>query len=167
MPEAMSDFEQVWKGSNPRSLRLSREERDYIAGHALDLIRKQSEELIYFIEPEAKGDYSDNASACARDLAALSNLLGDIGWEREARPSVLAWDLGELFPVAQPRPWLKEWQRQDNEALVERVLETFQQEGQEIRATLRKDEIAAAQTKLGTGAILLARTEKWMASHAN
>lgn len=151
-------------------LHLSREERDYIAGHALDSVQKQSEELIYFVEPKAKGDYSSNASDCARKVAALSNLLGDIGWEREAfegeeipeREFARSWSLGELFPVAQLRPWLEEWQRQDNEAL-DTAEGLFKGRGPEDGGSV----IADAQTKLGTGAILLARIEKWMASHGN
>ena len=163
--------------------RLSREERDYIAGHALDSIYDLSAELNIYVS-KAK---DEDASTSARKIAALSNLLGDIGWEREAartsREELSAgeckrWFLGELFPIAQLRPWLEEWQRQDDEALVEaeRRLEACQLERNEGGSVfLRPDEkeaemrsaIADAQTKLGTGAILLARVEKWMASHEN
>jgi hypothetical protein len=170
-----------WASERQDMLRLSREERDHIATHALD-------ELVQLgLDLHHGARNSLGCSDVARKIAALSNLLGDIGWEREAAQDggtgmpVPSWFLGELFPVAQLRPWLEEWQRQDNEALIEaeRALEVFSlekprgfghQEFFEDEANEKKklrQAIADAQTKLGTGAILLARIEKWMASNAN
>jgi len=115
------------------------------------------------------------ASTCARKIAALSNLLGDIGWERcgddqDGVPNEGAqgWLLGELFPVAQLRPWLEEWQRQDNDALAEaaRLLEVAALDrslfGEKERAL--RAEVSDKQLVLGTGALLFARIERWMAS---
>jgi hypothetical protein len=181
-PPGMFDIKALGEAMRPESLRkeafhLSREERDYIAGHALDSTKALAEELAWSIGNDgvAQGVGSD----CARKIAALSNLLGDIGWERKydapgtrLAVRVNAWSLGELFPVAQLRPWLEEWQRQDNEALInaERALETWELDRRgttlAYEAGLRQA-IAAAQTKLGTGAILLARIEKWMACKEN
>lgn len=158
-------------------LRLSREERDHIAGHALGSIHGLSKDLGYATQGIA-ADVPQNrstASNSVRKIAALSNLLGDIGWERETISSEGpervddGWFLGELFPVAQLRPWLEEWQRQDDEAckLAEetQVLArtALDEKAQERHVAL----VAGAQAKLGTGAILLARLEKWMASRGN
>lgn len=143
-------------------LRLSREERDHIAGHALDSIHREADNLSAFTVT-GPGDVFDQAcSNAARKIAALSNLLGDIGWEREAKPGVVAWLLGELFPVAQLRPWLGEWQRQDDDALVQAEA-LFKGRGPEDGGRVIDD----AQIKLGTGAILLARIEKWMTCKEN
>jgi hypothetical protein len=162
------------------AFRLSREERDHIAGHALDSIYNLSAELNIYVS-KAK---DEDASTSARKIAALSNLLGDIGWEREAvfpnsedpqldvAEGEASWILGELFPIAQLRPWLEEWQRQDNEALTEaeQAFEVCQLEkiaDPDPREGAQRQIIANAQTKLGSGAILLARIEKWMASRGN
>jgi len=159
------------RGRPRETFRLSREERDHIAGHALDSLYDLSAELNIYVSKTKNED----ASTSARKIAALSNLLGDIGWHRETAKTVEAhpWALGELFPVAQLRPWLEEWQRQDNEALAhsEQLLEVDQLSrpigwGAKSEGEIRQA-IAAAQTKLGTGAILLARIEKWMASNDN
>lgn len=159
-------------------LRLSREERDYIAGHALDSMKALAIKLGQ-MDCEAYGWEGEGSSDRARKIAALSNLLGDIGWARPGQPEHLSargvnkWVFGELFPVAQLRPWLEGWQRQNNEALVkaEQALEILglgEPDGIEPNAEGHARRlIAAAQTKLGTGAILLARIEKWMASHGN
>lgn len=161
---------QEWpeKAEKRDQLRLSREERDHIAGHALDSIHDRAGRLRVSIPKGLPG-----ASDKAREIAALSNLLGDIGWEREQPNCDHLWftGLGQLFPVAQLRPWLEEWQRQDDEALaqVERELEAERlsvPNGSGMEGRLRQ-RIADAQTELGTGAILLARIEKWMASHGN
>lgn len=159
------------------AFRLSREERDHVAGHALDSVVSEAADMAYRIERGESG------STQARKIAALSNLLGDIGWEREAeKPSTHFSEpkhlLGELFPVAQLRPWLEGWQRQDNEALAKAdgALETLTHEKDEgpwnpaeamegIAET--REAIVEGTGKLGTGAILLARIEKWMASHEN
>ncbi len=155
-------------------LRLSRKERDYIAGHALDSMSNMALTLHECVRVDSQpGDTSlRTASDQARKIAALSNLLGDIGWEREAtigEPSIpeqtTTWKLGELFPVAQLRPWLEEWQRQDDEALVEAEREVKERRG--AAKPFWERLVSEAQTKLGTGAILLARIEKWMASHEN
>jgi hypothetical protein len=165
-----------------RNFRLSREERDHIAGHALDSVCTEAQELARLTHPNIEGDYKHlearKCSGVARKITALSNLLGDIGWERDGQDPPNYDDLfflGELFPVAQLRPWLEEWLRQDNEALEEgeralKIAGRGTDEGRKISgqddARARKA-IAEAQTKLGTGAILLARIEKWMASHEN
>lgn len=161
-------------------LRLSREERDHIAGHALDSIHGLAERLAQYTYSPGLAREEDKvaeASNAARKIAALSNLLGDIGWDRETPYSddlalgTQVVSLGELFPVAQLRPWLEEWQRQDNEALrtAEEGLGVAQAEhgtGSDEAGRCVKSQMGA-QTKLGTGAILLARIEKWMASHGN
>lgn len=160
--------------ANSGSFRLSREERDYIAGHALDSVAGLANNLGVFVAPPDRG-LAEDASACARKIAALSNLLGDIGWERRAPEDggtgmpVPSWFLGELFPVAQLRPWLEEWQRQDNEALInaEQALEVAKLAYDPSKEPRMRQLIADAQTKLGTGAILLARLEKWMACRGN
>lgn len=153
------------------AFRLSREERDHVAGHALDSIKLQASELVSRIE----GDAPYACSVAARKIAALSNLLGDIGWEREAvqdpdesMKTATPWVLGELFPVAQLRPWLEEWQRQDNDALrqSEELLELADVDSSMSQEAIR-ERVSDAQTKLGTGAILLARIEKWMACKEN
>jgi hypothetical protein len=167
-------------GSGRESFRLSREERDHIAGHALDSINDLSRKLTAASEPcERETARIQAGSGVARKIAALSNLLGDIGWEREGtgprEGSVAgmhppAWILGELFPVAQLRPWLEEWQRQDDEALklAEGVLEVAKVAVNSCEAEpTARIAVSDAQTRLGTGAILLARIEKWMASHEN
>jgi hypothetical protein len=149
-------------------LRLSREERDYIAGHALDSIGKSAKTLVEVSKPgneayAGRAGGSDNA----RKIAALSKLLGDIGWERSEDPPIREWTgLGGLFPVAQLRPWLEEWLRQDKEALelAEEVLEVAKvaANGCEAEPTAHIA-VSDAQTKLGTGAILLARIGKdWL-----
>lgn len=160
------------------AFRLSREERDHIAGHALDSMHRLSATLCQFTRKDRNDSVEADASNQARKIAALSNLLGDIGWERAAMPlsdlpNEGSWVLGELFPVAQLRPWLEEWQRQDDEALLhsEQLLEVDQLArpigwGAKSEGEIRQA-IANAQTKLGTGAILLARIEKWMASRGN
>lgn len=165
------------EGWRESAFRLSREERDYVAGHALDSINDLSRKLTAASEPcEREAARIRAGSGVARKIAALSNLLSDIGWEREGLndPLCTGWILGELFPVAQLRPWLEEWQRQDHEALIEaeRALEVYQLERRPHQRTAggdagRRNAIADAQTKLGTGAILLARIEKWMASRGN
>ncbi len=155
------------------AFRLSRDERDHIAGHALDSIKLNAANLsrIEISAPLASGsDY-------ARNIAALSNLLGDIGWERDGvglRASGIGrypfWLLGELFPPTQLRPWLEEWQRQDDEALTkaEQSVEIIALEGNRPKNEgLARKRVAGAQTKLGTGAILLARLEKRMASRGD
>lgn len=140
------------------AFRLSREERDYIAGHALDAIGRYAKELAETVDPTREEwigilDYNESTSDLSRSIVVLSNLLGDIGWEREATgaeylPSVqTVWVLGELFPVAQLRPWLEGWVDVDNAGST--------------------DETPEKLKKLGTGAILLARLEKWMASRGN
>src|ERR1700759_3075197 len=64
------------------AFRLSREERDHIAGHALNSVEREAEDLANAVTLQG-GDPSTNA----RKITALSNLLGDIGWERsEAQP---------------------------------------------------------------------------------
>jgi hypothetical protein len=142
-------------------LRLSREERDYVAGRALDSIALLGGELSLLATDREV--VAQRASDAARKIAALSNLLGDIGWERNHALSRVQttegkegwgdrWVLGELFPVFQLRPWLEEWVEADTEAL---------------GAALSDADAERAQTKLDTGAILLARIEKWMASHGN
>lgn len=161
------------ENAEERNLRFSREERDHIADHALDSIYGLAGLLRETID-NARVDPSSHA----RKIAALSNLLSDIGWEREVQgehPIPNCWFLGELFPAAQLRPWLEEWQRQDNEVLAnaERAVEVAELQ----KATKGTDfpynegvarkRVADAQTKLGTGAIFLARIEKWMASHGN
>lgn len=133
------------------AFRLSREERDYIAVRALDSISYEGSALTEATRTDEVQGMA--ASTAARKIAALSNLLGDIGWERsEARPLGEGYLLGELFPVAQLGPWLEEWRYQDTEAL---------------GAALSDEDAENAQTKLGTGAILLARIEKWMACKEN
>lgn len=167
------DLKEIGEAMRPESLRgeafrLSREERDHIAGHALDSIGELARWLAIYADPTTVED--EAASSCARKIAALSNLLDNIGWEREAPPSVLAWDLGELFPAAQLRPWLEEWQRQDDEALrnAEEVLEVAKVAVNRCEAEPTAHmAVSDAQTKLGIGAILLARLEKWRASHGN
>lgn len=155
-------------------LRLSREERDHAAGHALDSIQVEAETLAGQVDDSPQGAeiFPRACSTTARRIAALSNLLGDIGWEREVAQDggsgmpVPSWFLGELFPVVQLRPWLERWQRQDNEALVnaEEALKARQAalSGGGPRCEVQEDgrlrqRIADAQTKLGTGATLLAR----------
>jgi hypothetical protein len=167
------------RGRAAQKLRLSREERDHIAGHALDSIRQNAATIGICLGDHAPPSNVGAASTCARRIAALSNLLGDIGWERHAPlgegGKLRDFLLGELFPVAQLRPWLEEWQRQDDEALgeAEEALEVGEAESVEHgvyrygHVDLLCRAIPAAQTKLGTGAILLARIEKWMASHEN
>jgi hypothetical protein len=162
-------FEEIGEAMRPENLRgeafrLSREERDHVACHALDSIQRLAQRLDHRISTKIYAECSD----AARQVAALSNLLGDIGWERESpevdafQGGITSWPLGELFPVAQLGPWLEEWQRQDDEALVQ--AETlFKGRGPEDGGRVIND----AQIKLGTGAILLARIEKWMASHDN
>lgn len=170
-------FKEIGEAMRPENLRgeafhLSREERDHIAGHALDSISYEGSTLT---EATRTGEVeAEVASSAARKIAALSNLLSDIGWEREAsgpmRPELgQYWPLGELFPVAQLRPWLEEWQRQDDEALTqaEEVLQALDADRDAVEKAQLRLGIADAQTKLGTGAILLARIEKWMASHEN
>lgn len=155
-----------WASERQDMLRLGREERDHIAGHALDSIQALCEELSGCIACE-KTNYASNK---ARRIAALSNLLGDIGWEREASTSVthegVDYFLGELFPVAQLRPWLEEWQRQDDEAArnCEEAVEANHPVGADLAL---REAMTKSRQKLGTGAILLARLEKWMASHGN
>jgi len=183
--DAIFNFEALGEAMRPmrdKSFRLSREERDHIAGHALDSINKFAHDL-WSCTTSTVVAGEETASDCARKIAALSNLLGDIGWEREQPNCDHLWftGLGQLFPVAQLRPWLEQWQKEDDEALVEveRALEVWNLEETEFEkkgyglhdkgakeAELRQA-IAEAQTKLGTGAILLARIEKWMASHEN
>lgn len=183
-----------WEAEESRArFRLSREERDYIAGHALDSIHGLAKELGYATQGIA-ADVAQNHSAgsdCCRKIAALSNLLSDIGWQRDGGENLAAshgdgtehkrfWVLGELFPVAQLRPWLEEWQRRDEKALVEveGALEAGKLEtppdgigrtvlGEMERLGGLRKAVADAQTKLGIGAILLARIEKWTASHGN
>lgn len=160
-------------------LRLSREERDHIAGHALDSIRALAQALAWSIGDH--GIAQGVGSNCSRKIAALSNLLGDIGLCRASghftdgrHKQLEKWYVGQLFPAAQLRPWLEEWQHQDAQALleVERARSALHREGYGdgggglIEADILRD-IEATQTKLGTGAILLARIEKWMASHGN
>lgn len=156
-------------------LRLSRGERDHIAGHALDSVHLLATSLASLTAlPSGRG--SGGGSHEARKIAALSNLLGDIGWEREL-PDVSfegvrqGFVLGELFPVAQLKPWLEEWQRRDDKALrnTEEALEAakFGDHPKHDNEAEFRQAIADAQTKLGTGALLLARIEKWMASHGN
>lgn len=159
------------------AFRLSREERDHVAGHALDSIEGDADKLSLLANGGAIDDpRPSEASTCARKVAALSNLLGDIGWQREDKGEWGGGFLGELFPVAQLRPWLEEWQREDSEALTnaEEALEARQAalSGSGPRCEVEEDgrlrqAIANAQTELGTGAILLARIEKWVASHEN
>lgn len=164
MPETASRGNTTFSNPPWEQLRLSRKERDHIAGHALDELTQLGLDLHHGARN------SLGCSDVARKIAVLSNLLGDIGWEREAfegeeipeREFARSWSLGELFPVAQLRPWLEEWQRQDNEAL-DTAEGLFKGRGPEDGGSV----IADAQTKLGTGAILLARIEKWMASHGN
>lgn len=167
-------WEESWPQRPSGKLRLSREERDYIAGHALDSIKETASVLAVSAEPGLEPAH--NASANARKITALSNLLGDVGWERPGQPEHLSargvnrWILGELFPVAQLRPWLEEWQLQDNNVLVlvEQSLEIAElAEERDEAEVLAQRLIASAQTKLGIGAILLARIEKWMASDGN
>jgi len=173
------EIEDDYVATKRGEIRLSREERDYVAGHALDSLHREADNLSAFTV-QGPGDVLDEAcSNAARKIAALSNLLSDIGWERvigtldPEDEEVAAWTLGELFPVAQLRPWLEEWQCQDNEALVEaeRALEATELEKGRLETgpmiSIRRREegdhrqaIADAQTKLGTGAILLARGSK-------
>lgn len=160
-------------------LHLSREERDYIAGHALDSVYERAKNLTAFGDSDWEDPYVGTASNAARQIAALSNLLGDIGWEREAPTGEWGtdpghsedriWILGELFPAAQLRPWLEEWQRQDDEALVEsEALSAVADRAVDPGVAERQRTITNnAQIKLGTGAILLARIEKWMACKEN
>lgn len=174
----------LYGGPKEKTLRLSREERDYIADHALDSVCGEAQELARLTYLNLEGNYKDDeahkCSSVTRKIAALSNLLGDIGWQRETpygddlAPGTQVVSLGELFPVAQLRPWLEEWQRQDDEALAEteRTLEVFELEAEASKRDSHfenglRQRIADAQTKLGAGAILLARIEKWMASHGN
>lgn len=164
-------------GPSLNSFCLSREERDHIAGHALDSMNDLALSLAEETDRECLIPEVEKASACARKIAALSNLLGDIGWEGEATrnpdesmKTATPWVLGQLFPVAQLRPWLERWQKEDDEALVDaqQVLEiaNLGDHGNDNEGEYRLA-IADAQTKLGTGAIFLARIEKWMASHGN
>lgn len=175
--KGLADWEQI-EVRRGGTLRLSRGERDHIAGHALNSILELCGDLSGSIDP--KDIREGDASSCARKIAALSNLLGDIGWERGGAVTayeysevsgagVPVWFLGELFPVAQLRPWLEEWQHQDDEALVEaeQALETSLLETDVHAESHNRVVVASAQTKLGTGAILLARLEKWMASRGN
>lgn len=173
--ERFPSFEEIGEALRPKGLRgevfrFSREERDYIAGHALNSLALHAETLSGIVRKGSNVDLP-KGSPYARKIAALSNLLDDIGWEREGKTTELTpWTLGELFPVAQLWPWLEEWQRQDGETLarIESNLEVAlvaEDEG-ELEVGVRQG-IAAAQTKLGAGAILLARIEKWMASHGN
>lgn len=149
--------------SSREVFRLSREERNYVAGHALDSINELSGELMEATNPHSMGAACgvQVGSAAARKIAALSNLLGDIDWEREgagppegtvAGMHPPTWFLGELFPVAQLRPWLEEWVGDDTEAL---------------GAVVSDQDVESAQVKLGTGILLLARLEKWMAPHGH
>lgn len=167
LEESPSEEDWVATSFGPRrSFRLSREERNYVAGHALDSISREAHDLWSCTTPTVRAG-GQIASDRARRIAALSNLLGDIGWEREARSlgdiegrrgfaeSFLgdrAWTLGELFPTAQLRPWLEQWVGGDTEVL---------------GASMSDSDAQSAQTKLGTGALLLTRLEKWMASHEN
>jgi hypothetical protein len=163
------------------AFRLSREERNYVAGHALDSVAQLAEFLQHAIKPDVVPENPEGGSDAARKITALSNLLGDIGWERRAvfpnsedpqldvAEGEASWILGELFPVAQLRPWLEEWQRQDDKALAdhEANLEVAKLAVDPTIEPVVRANIAKAQTKLGTGAILLARIEKWMTSHDN
>lgn len=177
----MAERTMLYGGPKESTLRLSRQERDHIAGHALDSIGQRAREVTDFsneksiLGPPNRGDLR-RASDAARQVAALSNLLGDIGWGCKAAQDggtgmpVPSWFLGELFPVAQLRPWLEEWQRQDNEALhtAVSILEVAKLAVNSCEAEPEAAmAVSDAQTKLGTGAILLARIEKWMASHEN
>lgn len=147
------------------AFRLSREERDHIAGHALDSIDTCAEALVDCIQ-EGEG-FAQEASSEARQIAALSNLLGDIGWERsEARPLGEGYLLGELFPVAQLRPWLEKWQRRDSMVELRANRRVEMNHPPSADRELR-DQLAEVRIKLGTGAILLTRIEKWMASREN
>lgn len=134
------------------TFRLSRGERDYVAGHALASVGDEARELGRLARYEV--DDLKGASSVARRITALSNLLGDIGWEREAAQDggtgmpVPSWFLGELFPIAQLRPWLGQWTEEDLS----------------ISHNTAAD---GAFATLGTGWLLLARLEKWMASHGN
>lgn len=178
------DFKTLGEAMRPENLRgeafrLSREERDHIAGHALDSIQDLALALANTL-----GEPIDQGGACsgyARKVAVLSNLLDDIGWEREGEDYRIEsgipaqYRLGGLsqLPVAQLGPWLEEWQRQDDEALVEveGTLKAWEAmsgiERSPAQGQAAEDRVVVAQTKLGTGAILLARLEKWMASHGN
>jgi hypothetical protein len=180
MDREIFNIETLGEAMRPESLRgevfrLSREERDYIAGHALNSVYERAKNLTVCGVTGWEDPYVGTASSAARQIAALSNLLGDIGWEQEAtgpmRPELgQYWPIGELFPVVQLRPWLEEWQHQDDEALVEQEtnleIALAAEDDGEFEVKVRQA-ITRAQTKLGTGAILLARIEKWMASHGN
>jgi hypothetical protein len=170
-------IETLGEAMRPESLRgeafrLSREERDHIAGHALDSMRDCASDLAKCI---GNGDVlQPEASKNALRITALSSLLDEIGWEREydALGTRLAVRVNSwhLSPVAEVGRWLEEWQRQDNEALIDieetlDIAETHDPEN-DNDADYRQG-IVDAQTKLGTGAILLARIEKWMASRGN
>lgn len=163
-----------------RTFRLSREERDYVAAHALDSIGHHATILAKIAIP-GNESYAGahGGSTNARKVAVLSNLLGDIGWEREALPlsdlpTEGSWFLGELFSVAHLRPWLEGWVKEDTEALceAERILEATRAReaetgGREHRKGAQETAAEKAEDKLGTGGFLLARLKKWMASHGN
>lgn len=97
------------KANNGRPFHLSRDERDHIAGHALDSMNALAFVLHAETDSAIKPEPASGVSSTARKIAALSNLLGNIGRERKAPTSGGwevrdQWHLGELFPVVQLRP---------------------------------------------------------------
>ncbi len=156
----------------PAPLRVDRAERDYLAAHAHDLM------------DEAAGVISTGASDGARKdasttIAMMALLLGNIGFEREAPPSVtgvfsinpdlLPLQLGrELLPL-DLYPWLAQFRKQDGAELQEfegqlEICLLHQREGDESKqpallaeeATLRRD-IANANRRVAYGLALQSR----------
>lgn len=139
---------------------LSNEERDYVTEGALRLLQDQALELAQAIAKEEQPKCSQ--------IRPLLDLFLEVGWHRHSDQSGLGdsreWPIGRYLEPWRLEPWLERWIGEDTELLAA-IENAATAAGADD--TARRDIVEGYQAKLGTGALLLARLEKWTASRGN